>query len=219
MSWTMTHLAVAKAVNDKIGIAHDTTQYYMGAIAPDSVHFRANYTGEMKKNSHYLAYNKPWGKVDCIKECDDWLRDVLAKTEPAKFQKYSDFYKGVLVHILTDICNTKTFYVPFTQWYKSENRPQEQFRDAYYGDCKQIDTELYKNSPWTQEIWSLLLKAKCESIDNIINATEAEEHRTSQYNYYNNEKYEPGKPQRFISIEDNYKLIKDATDEIVHLLK
>lgn len=56
MAFTMTHLIISKNISE-IFDSHikNLPQFYLGTIAPDTVHNRANYTSEYKKASHLIT--------------------------------------------------------------------------------------------------------------------------------------------------------------------
>lgn len=219
MSFAMTHLAIAKEINDKIHIANDLPQFFLGILAPDSVHCRENYHGDMKKNSHFVINKKPWGSTTSTQECDDWFDYFSPNIKPRENHQHSDFYMGCLIHILTDISNTRKIYVPFVEWCDRENKTRDEMRSLFYSDCRQIDMALFNTLPWKDEVWALMLEAQGETIGSIINATEAEKYRDVSFERFIRGEYEPDKPQNLITVDDNFRFIEDTVDEIIGLLK
>ena len=214
MSYAMTHLALAKEVNDSIGIATDLPQFLLGAIAPDSVHFRENYHGDMKKKSHYCPSPKPWGKISSEEECEEWLNYVLPKLKISEDQPHSDFYWGCLVHILSDIWNTREHFIHYSEWCARENVP----KDAYYNEQKHNDIEMFNTVAWRDDVWMLLFKARGESVGSIIKASEVEKFRVHAFNLCNDGAVEPNYSKVFLTLNDNIRFIKSAAKEISALI-
>lgn len=166
MSYTMTHLAVAKGVNEALGFATDLPQFYLGAIAPDAVHMRAGFHGDMKKASHFIPGDKPWGTISDESECDDWLKNFMRNVNLR--EKHSDFLMGYIIHVLTDIWNTREINIPFSKRQKTGD---------YISDCLQINRELYSGLPWTNEILDFISVARGEAVGVLVSADETEKFR------------------------------------------
>jgi len=215
MSYAMTHLAIAKEVNDTINIATDLPQFYMGAIAPDSVHFREKYHSDMKKYAHYYPSPKPWGNISNADECDEWLKSVMPKLKAPENQTYSDFYWGCLIHILSDIWNTRENFIQYSEWCNRENIPE----DAYFKEQKHNDIVMFKTVPWKDEIWMYLSEAQGETVNSIIKASEVEKFRDYIFNICENGIIEPCYSKVYRTPEDNNRFIKSAANEISNLLK
>jgi len=215
MSYAMTHLAIAKEVNDAINIATDLPQFFMGAIAPDSVHFRENYHSDMKKKAHYCPNPKPWGNISNADECDEWLDCLMPKLRASKGQTHSDFYWGCLIHILSDIWNTRENFIHYSDWCNRENIPE----DAYINEQKHNDLIMFKTVPWKDEMWMYLSEAQGESVDNIIKANEVEKFRDYVFKMCKEEILESGYSKVFRTPDDNCMFIKNSAYKISNLLK
>lgn len=63
MAFVMTHLAVAKEVNDSVRIVKNFPEYYLGTISPDCVHVRKNYNSDMKRLAHFCVGDEGWGRI------------------------------------------------------------------------------------------------------------------------------------------------------------
>jgi hypothetical protein len=46
MSFVMTHIAVAKEINDSTKIVKNFSDYYLGTISPDCIHIRKEYNSQ-----------------------------------------------------------------------------------------------------------------------------------------------------------------------------
>lgn len=62
MAFTMTHLIVSKNVSEMLkNQIKSLPQFYLGTIAPDAVHNRANFCIDFKKASHLVSLEEKWG--------------------------------------------------------------------------------------------------------------------------------------------------------------
>jgi len=210
----MTHLAIAKEINETIHISTDLPQFYIGSIAPDSVHFRENYHGDMKKQSHYNPNNKPWGNMSSVEECDEWLEYVLPKLNAPGNQPHSDFYWGCLVHILSDIWNTRENFIKYREWCIIEDVP----KDAYFNEQRNNDLFMFNDVEWKDEVWTHLSKARGETVSNIIKSDEVIQYRDYVFNTYVNSVTEPNYSKVYMTSDDNYEFIKNSAKEICKLI-
>ena len=216
MSFVMTYLAVAKEVNDKIGIARDLPSYFLGTISPDCVHVRSDYNSDMKKYSHFYLGHQQWGSIT---NNEEWRNHILKHIKSYKAQQDKEFYMGYFIHILTDISNNEKIWIPFKKNCGNENIPIQNSWRLFYVDNKQIDIMLFNQSQWKNEIWQLLSKASGKTICDKIQAYESEKYRdivlddfrTRSESILNNH-------HAYITIEDNREFTKTTVDEITNLL-
>ncbi len=71
MPFAMTHLYIAHNIINKTPYLKKPNDFMLGALAPDSVHFRNNYVSDMKFNSHLCIGNEKWGSVT---NNEEWLK-------------------------------------------------------------------------------------------------------------------------------------------------
>lgn len=84
------HLYVARLILDELCIS-DESQYYLGAVAPDSVNLQDFAPKEKRYKAHYR-----------VADLAQWKKNAVSVYEELKNDD-SDFAKGVLTHLLTDI--------------------------------------------------------------------------------------------------------------------
>ena len=63
MSFAMTHLAIANNLMMRTNRIKCAADFYLGSVAPDFIHIRANYSSEMKKQSHLCVGDEAWGRI------------------------------------------------------------------------------------------------------------------------------------------------------------
>jgi len=112
MPYPMTHLCIAYNILNNTPQIKEPCDFLLGAIAPDSVHFRDNYESNMKKVSHLTVGDEKWGEVT---NNEEWLENILIFLQESKY-KYKnevDFIYGYCCHIIADIQNNKKLWTPF----------------------------------------------------------------------------------------------------------
>ena len=115
MPFGMTHLCIAKNLNERLSkVIKDVPQFYLGNMAPDAVHNRANYVSDYKKASHLYDGDEKWGMID---DNDRWIKNVVNFFNKHKNSEDHDFALGYCVHILSDIYSNITEWIPFKQKY------------------------------------------------------------------------------------------------------
>ena len=211
MAYTMTHLAVAKEVNGRLGLAADLPSYFLGAISPDCVHERENYHSDIKKRSHFVISEEPWGSVTNNIE---WRTHVLTSFGSYKDRPGFDFIAGYFIHILTDICNNEKIWLPF----KGARRTEEVYK-LYADECLRVEYALYRRFPWSGEVLGLLSKGRGLKIRSRIEAHEAESFRDFILESLNFAPETVDPQTVYMTVENNLEFIRTTADEIVCSLK
>jgi len=170
----MTHLAVAKGVNDKLGIAKDLPSYYLGAIAPDAVHIRENFNGDMKVISHYSVEGDTWGQVV---SADVWRQQAFARIHALKDNPNRDFHLGYFIHILTDAHNHDKMWLPFVEKRLAENVPFADIKGLVSEDYGRIDWIQYNSYEWTNDILNLMISTKGINVEDRVKADEIDTYK------------------------------------------
>jgi len=213
MAFTMAHLYIAKNIYEKIPDIikiKDLSQFYLGTIAPDAVHNRADYISDYKRASHLCVGDEPWGMVT---NNDEWIANVLNFFCKNKNSDNFDFISGYCVHILTDIYNNIAVWIPFKQKY--QYKPGKGYGNLYHQESETVDIELALKHENKKDFWIYLEKAKpinLDNLDNIIFADDIEKQKENiLYYWYKNQKHQDIASNKIITIESNIKFVKDAT--------
>jgi hypothetical protein len=215
MSFVMTHLAVAKGIDDKTNISRNLQSFYLGAISPDCVHVRNDYNSDMKKNSHFCVGNGNWGTMTNNQE---WRDNTLSLLCSYRSHTNFDFFLGYFIHILVDISDNEKIHIPFKEKYAQEGLPLQDRGRAFYNDKSQNDFGLFNFYKWKNEVWTLLADSQGEGINNIIEANEVGEYRDIVLHQYDSNVSPYSQPIKFFSMDDNIKFIENTIDEIIKLL-
>lgn len=215
MPFVMTHLAIAKGINDKSKIAANPTLFYLGSISPDCVHVRTEYNSNMKKLSHFCTENKPWGEIE---NDNEWRNNVISALKSYQHRDEFDFYMGYFTHILADICDNETIYKPFKEKYAQEGLPLQERGKAFYNDKSQNDFELYRMSEWKGEVWDFLRQANGVEISDIITANEVQCYKEIVLHRYDEGKSQYNLPIKYFSLSDNVCFIENSIREITNII-
>ncbi|XMB87223.1 hypothetical protein RJG79_05320 [Mycoplasmatota bacterium WC44] len=112
MAGTIAHLVIADKVLNKFkdNIGFDTIAYYIGAIAPDSIKSKRDYTRNDMKYTHLREgiRDKDWLKtknqVEFQRRVKRFMGTYLINKDKVDFE----FNLGYFIHLLTDEYNHKT---------------------------------------------------------------------------------------------------------------
>lgn len=140
MPFPMTHLVVAREIIKLSPNIQYPEDFYMGALAPDSVHFRGNFTDEYKKVSHICRPSWLWGKTV---EGEVWKQDILAYFRGHERDADNhDFLCGYICHLLLDNAWYVEHWRPFCEKYPEET---EKLREnPSHKECYDLDTHYYE---------------------------------------------------------------------------
>lgn len=169
MALPMVHLETAYLAANELKPS-DMAAYLLGAIAPDGVHMRSSYSGEMKQESHYGLH----GKTDLTDdEIAQKLLDLGAK---------SDYFLGYAVHLYTDLLWYRRVYL-FGDGRRYCKPDGSRDSERYYAETDKLDLWLYDISPRRAEMWKLLEQAHGEDLE-VLPAVEAEAWRDRTLPWY-----------------------------------
>jgi len=225
MAFPFTHLLVAHRILELRPMPdEDAAQFLLGSIAPDAVHFRAEFQGAAmksigaaKKITHLCPISdERWGSVT---DNDGWLNRVK---EFLHDKPDDPLAAGYAVHVLTDLHNNRTLWDNFRTAYPDE--AAKGYSSDYYKDLRNIDTRLFLDLPQRPEVMALLSHAAAKPISWGTPLIVADELRIIQNNilhehFKNVAKLDRGYVYRFISFDDTLAFIRDAADFCVESLK
>lgn len=186
MPLPMVHLCVAERLVNPFKIK-DKSSFYLGAIAPDSVHMRENFKREQKKISHINTQDKSMWEDNTL----DFIRN-----------NKDEFYLGYGIHILTDIIWNKTIFEDFKLKYFQDTSPIQDQTMAYYNDTDKLDFELYEKFPRRKQIWEYLANSHGIDIDSILSSTEINAWTARTLNWYCSGESQHKNPIKYITYND-----------------
>lgn len=189
MPLPMVHFEVAGCLVRRMGIEDDGS-FYLGAVAPDSVHMRTAYVREDKDRSHL--------RIDRTR----WRQTALSWTCAQQKAPQRDFRLGYGVHILTDCFWKERVYLPYTQRYRQDPDPAGDIRTAYYTDADQLDFILYKTWPQRAAVWELLRTASAAGIEGLVNVREVEAWKQRTLGWFDAGKSLHANPVRYLRLDE-----------------
>ena len=132
MASTITHLAVAKKVLEKVEVDNEK-DYFLGAIAPDI----SKQVGQSKETSHFLFNNQN----------DAPNISLFIKRYP--LFKYNSFDLGYFTHLYTDKIWNESFLPTFTRENKIKllsgetiEATKEEVQNMIYSDYNSLNSEI-----------------------------------------------------------------------------
>jgi len=219
MAFPLTHLLVAEEVLERFPTL-SPEQFLLGSIAPDAVHYRAEFLNSSQKNigatkkiTHLCPVSdEKWGQVT---DNDGWV--VCVKNFLSKHLNNS-FAQGYAVHVLTDLFNNKTLWHNFRT--KHPNVAAKGYSSEYYQDLRKIDLRIYKEVICTGNIFNLLKKATPQDMPGLIFAQEIYEIQNNLLSvaYANIPQNINTSDCKYVTYEDTQKFIKEAADFCLNVL-
>lgn len=121
----------------------DSGQFYLGAIAPDTV----NLNGKASKEVRYSAHLR---SVDV----NEWIENIVAFTKENEQVKltYPDFFKGFIIHLLTDIAWDKVAQPELFEAMRQNGVSEGKLNDKKWNELLSFDRKAVKSDIWTKKV-------------------------------------------------------------------
>ena len=216
MPYTMTHLIIAGNVS-KVFAKHikNLPQFYLGNIAPDAVHNRANYISDYKNNSHLCVGDEKWGMIT---NNDEWKNNVISFLNNQKISENYDFIVGYCCHLLSDIYQNIALFIPFKQKYADEI--EKGIGNLMLRETNMIDIELALTHGKKDIFWSNIRQSAGVDLKDIIYATEIEKQKDNILNiWYSDKERQDLTSNEIVTVESTMNFIKNAVDFAVFALQ
>ena len=173
MPFPMTHLHIA----NNIATLHpecikSLSQFYLGTLAPDSVHFRAEFIANDKKTTHLCVGDENWGEIT---NNDEWIDNVMSFLREHRNSENACFALGYAVHILADIYGNINIWTPFRL--KMNLQMANYYGGEHHKRQAAVDFKLANEFEQKKEIWNLLEKSEEITIPGIVFAKDAEKQK------------------------------------------
>lgn len=167
MPFPMVHLCIAGEILKINSRLNNYSDFYMGSLVPDAVHFRPEFSGNDKKASHLCVSDEAWGKIF---NNEEWAENVLDFFRKQKDNYSYEFIFGYASHILADITGNIELWMPFAAKYPYElNNP---WGSLIHKEQYEIDTRIYFEQKDEKAIWESLKKSKGVDLPGIVSAGE-----------------------------------------------
>ena len=216
MAFTMTHLIISKNISEafesRIG---NLPQFYLGTIAPDAVHNRADYSPDFKKASHLYAGPERWGMIT---NHGEWINSVITFFNERKNSGDRDFIIGYCTHVLTDIYNNKNEWIPFKERYPGEI--EKGYGNRHHQESGRIDIELALTYDGREMFRQYLAASRSIDLPEIIYAGEMNEQVNNILNLWYKDKKRPDiASNTIVTYESNMDFIKEASGFAADVLR
>lgn len=214
MAFPIAHLWIAYNILNSTDKIKKPEDFMLGAIAPDSVHYRDNYDSSMKKISHLCVGNEKWGEVTNNRE---WTDHVLEFLNENMNKDITDFVYGYCCHILADIQNNIKIWIPF----RSSNTYtfDKWGTSGYHEEARKVDFELSRLYEEKAAVWKLLEKSKGYDIPEIVKAKDINAIRDSiLYNQYKDVEHVDLSNHQFITIQSMMDFITNESINVKEIM-
>jgi hypothetical protein len=148
----MIHLAVAVQLGaqDERCVSPD---FLLGSIAPDSIHMRPGMTRADKETTHLVPLGERIAPDEAVRK--------LVQSHHGDDAGRARFALGYAAHILTDMLWMREIVDDLSVRIPPDvQADQQQHIALYYGECDQLDFNLYHQAPWRPAIWQKLTQAR-----------------------------------------------------------
>lgn len=191
MPLPMVHLNVAVLFAESLKGQVERGSFYLGNIAPDSIHMREGWTRGDKENTHFNP-----------KDAGDYV-EQLKERYSTYIRQHADegwkwFVRGYFMHVLTDFYWFRSVHPAFVEQVTimdqdlGINRTKDELGRLYYQETDQIDFNLYQQAGWREEVWRMLEIAPGYDVPDLLTAEEILRWRDRTFSFFNESANEPG---------------------------
>ncbi|MDF2941456.1 MAG: hypothetical protein K0S01_314 [Herbinix sp.] len=222
MAGVITHMVIAREIIKLLpeNTIVDQGLFYLGNLAPDAIHARADYERAYKKHTHFRddILDMEFGQEDNLAIFHGRLIDFINDNKGRK-DGLLDLYRGYVVHILTDELFMLTVRKEFCALMEEQGIAQndKRFFEYIVTDMNRNDLLLVENYEGSSEIRHLMEEVPIYPIENYLSKQEIEISRDWLIHRHFIEAHESLEP-RFISYERNWQFIQMAVVSIIEKL-
>lgn len=171
MPGSITHIAIADKIIELIGDERfdNIPLFYCGNIGPDAIHARPGFCREDKKRTHLREGIRD---AEFLKEESQELFHNRVKSfineRITPGNKYNDFLKGYVVHLLSDELFMKTVRLEFIKSYGEDAVHGKELFESFMRDLDDIDYRLAREYPFSRNVREELYKEWGYSVDGLL---------------------------------------------------
>lgn len=216
MPYAMTHLLIAESICNLFDrYIKDLPQFYLGNIAPDAVHNRADYISDYKKASHLCVGDEKWGMIT---NNDAWINNVIAFLNKHRCSNIRDYIAGYCCHILSDIYQNIALYMPFKKKYSAEI--ETGIGNKMIQETNMVDIELALTHEKRGVFQVNIRQSRGIDLANIIYSDEIEKQKDNFLTIWYAKKERPDlSANEIVTVDIIMNLIKNATTFIEPFLR
>ncbi len=138
MPSSIVHLFVANSIKNALGVT-DEAQFYLGAISPDAVNLDGFATEQVRYTAHLRSKN-----------VSEWLENIkdFAEKNAVFYKDQRDFFKGFLVHLLTDIAWDEEVQPRLFCQLRATGVSEKDLKQEKWAEIYRFNNLLFKNVKW-----------------------------------------------------------------------
>lgn len=228
MAGLATHLIVAREVLNLLpeNMIKDKGDYYTGSIAPDAIHSRVGFIRADKKHTH-LRDNIPddnFHEEENLCLFHSRISEMIVKCKEK--EEYLDFYRGYLVHLLTDELFVLNIRKNFTELMMQRGvaTSDQEYYTSIVTDMHRIDFLLLEQYEGIDDIKLSLENARDLAMEGLLSMQEIRDSKNWVINRYFANRQQSGQPDlliqrpEFINYDRMLEFIPMAAEDIAFRL-
>jgi hypothetical protein len=213
MPFAMSHLCIALNILNRSVEISNPSNFMLGCLAPDSIHFRPDYKSYMKKITHLCVGDEKWGEISNNSE---WIENIMSLHAKYKGSEYRDFAFGYCAHILSDISWNKLYWIPYRLAHANEIWTNG---SAMHRDCNEFDLKLFENCKDIKDIWTYLDNAKAIDLPDLVTSEEIDKMRMHLMNMrYQERKSDPSYMGEQVTFNNILDFIDSEPDKVLETM-
>ena len=212
----MTHLIISEKLSKTFASSiASLPQFYLGSIAPDAVHNRANYVSDFKKASHLCVGGEKWGQIT---NHEEWEKSITGFYVKHRGTANHDFVMGYCSHLLADSYNNKNVWIPFREKHPEET--EKGYGSLSHLESNMVDIELALTYEGREDFWAKLARSSSVDFPGIIYAGEIDKQKDNILNiWFKDKQRQDLSANKMITLESMAEFIENATACITKTLQ
>lgn len=176
MPWPIAHLWVARLYAEKHPALLRSPEYYLGTLATDAIVYRPGETREMRRRVHFdQTYDAPHPVPETYRIAEsEWERlAALGRGYAQSGSPSGDFMLGYLFHIFADMCWMVHFGRAYERYvFDCCGRDAGALDKIFVRENVLTDYELCREAAWIPAVFSMLARAECFAVEDLLTAEE-----------------------------------------------
>ena len=220
MPGTITHIAIADKIIELLGDKkfENIPLFYCGSIGPDAIHARPGFSREDKKRTHLregirdAEFLSDENQTLFHSRVNNFINERIIKGN-----KYNDFLKGYVVHLLSDELQMKTIRPEYIKAMNGEVNTEigKDFFDGFMLDMDEIDYRLAREYPFSRNVREALYTEWGYSVEGLLIHEELSGSKWFVCNKFFDNRNETYKSPKFITYERMLEFIEESAMNIV----
>ncbi|MFC9707368.1 hypothetical protein ACFTRD_04330 [Paenibacillus sp. NPDC056933] len=220
MPLPMVHLDIAVLFEESLQGHVEQAPFYLGNIAPDSIHMREGWTRADKENTHFNPKDK--NEREYVEQLKERYSTYIQQQAD---EGWKWFVRGYFMHVLTDFYWFRSVHPQFveqvtiTDQDSGINRTKDELGRLYYQETDQIDFNLYHHASWSEGVWQMLEIAPGYDVADLLTSEEILHWRDRTFFFFNESTNEPGVVPQYITDVKISAFVADTAHRLKVLLQ